>query len=92
MVALGQLLDGLAVGDVADEQAQLIQVGDVPGDGLEAGQEKVADGKVGADAIGQEVVDFGSQLSGTVVYDVVGHDPSRSAQFSRCSQWSRACS
>jgi hypothetical protein len=26
------------------------------------------------DAIGQEVVDFGSQLPGAVVYDVVGHD------------------
>jgi hypothetical protein len=25
------------------------------------------------DAIGQEVVDFESQLSGAVVYDVVGH-------------------
>jgi hypothetical protein len=73
MGALGQLLDGLAVGDVADEEAQLIQVGDVFGDSLEAGQEKVADGKVGADAIGQEVVDFGSQLPGAVVYDVVGH-------------------
>jgi hypothetical protein len=48
--ALGQLLDGLAVGDVADEEAQLIQMGDVFGDGLESGQEKVADGKVGADA------------------------------------------
>jgi hypothetical protein len=44
------------------EEAQLIQVGDVLGDGLEAGQEKVADGKVGADAIGQKVVDFGSEL------------------------------
>ena len=72
MVALGQLLDRLAVGDVADEQAQLLQVGDVRGDGLEAGQEKVTDGKVGADAIGQEIVDFGSQFPGAVVYDVVG--------------------
>ena len=43
------------------------------GDGLEAGQEEVADGEVSADAIGQEVVDFGSQLPGAVVYDVVRH-------------------
>jgi hypothetical protein len=46
-------------------------VGDVRGDGLEAGQEKVADGKAGADAIGQKIVDFGSQFPGAVVYDVV---------------------
>jgi len=72
VVSLGQLLDGLAIGDVADEQAQLIQVGDVLGNSLEAGQEEVADGKVGADAISQKVVDLGSQLLGAVVYDVVG--------------------
>ena len=71
-ISVGQLLDGLAIGDVADQQAQLIQVGDVLGDGLEAGQEKVANGKMSADAIGQKVVDFGSELSGAVVYDVVG--------------------
>ena len=74
MVSLSQLLDGLAVGGVADEQAHLIQVGDVLGDGLEAGQEEAADGKVGADVIGQKVLDFGSQLPGAVIYDVVGHD------------------
>jgi len=73
VVAFGQLLNGLAVGDVADEQTQLIQGGDVLGNGLEAGQEEIADGEVGADAIGQEVVDFGSQLPTAVVYDVVGH-------------------
>jgi hypothetical protein len=28
---------------------------------------------VGADTIGQEVLDFGSQLPRAVVYDVVGH-------------------
>jgi hypothetical protein len=42
--------------------------------GLEARKEEVADGKVGADAIGQKVVDFGSELPSAVVYDVVGHD------------------
>jgi hypothetical protein len=45
----------------------------VLGDGLEAGQEEVADGKVGAGAIGQKVVDSGSQFPGAVVHDVVGH-------------------
>jgi hypothetical protein len=73
VVSLSQLLDGLAVGDVADEEAQLIQMGDVLGDSLEAGQEEIADGKVGSDAIGQEVIDLGSQLPCAVVYDVVGH-------------------
>jgi hypothetical protein len=63
--ALGQLLDGLTVGDV--EEAQLIQSGDVLGDSLEARQEEVAHSEVGADAIGQEVVDFGSQLPSAVV-------------------------
>jgi len=48
VVALGQLLDRLAVGDVADEEAQLIQIGNVLGNGLEAGEEEVADGKVGS--------------------------------------------
>ena len=32
------------------------------------------EGRKGLDAIGQEVVDFGSQLPGAVVYDAVGHD------------------
>jgi len=40
VVALSQLFDGLAVGDVADEEAQLIQVGDVLGDGLELDRKK----------------------------------------------------
>ena len=48
--------------------------GNVLGDGLEAGQEEVADGKVSADAIGQKVVYFGSELPAAVVYDIVGHD------------------
>ncbi len=71
--ALDQLLDGLAVGDVADEQAKLLEVGDLGGDGLEPGQEKVADGKVGAHAVGQKVDDFWRQLAGAIVDDVVGH-------------------
>jgi len=44
----------------------------VLGDGLKTEQEEVADGKkVGEDATGQEIVDFGSQLLGAFVYDVV---------------------
>jgi len=66
-------LDGLPVGDVADEEAQWVQVGDVRDDGLEAGKEKVADGEVGPDAIGRESVDLGSQFAGAVVYDVMRH-------------------
>ena len=38
-------------------------------DGPKAGQEEVADGQVGVDAIGQ--VDFGSEISAAV--NVVGH-------------------
>jgi len=74
MGALGQLLDRLAVGDVPDEEAKLIQGGDVLGDGLKAGQKEIADGEVRADAVGQEVPDLGSQFPGAVVYDVMGHD------------------
>jgi len=32
-----------------------------------------AEGRKGMDVIGQEVVDFGSELLGAVVYDVVRH-------------------
>jgi len=53
---------GLAVGDVADAQAQLIQGRGVLGDSLEAGQEDV-----GADAIGQactELIEVKLLISG----------------------------
>jgi hypothetical protein len=43
------------------------------GDGPEAGQEEIADGKAGADTISQEAGDFGSQLPAAAVYDVAGH-------------------
>lgn len=45
----------------------------MPGDDLGIGQKEVLDGRVGADGIGQEVVDFRSELSGAVIYDVVRH-------------------
>jgi len=66
-------LDGLPVGDVANEAAQWVQVGNVRGDGLEAREKEVTDGEVGPDAIGQEGVNLGGQFAGTVVYDVVRH-------------------
>jgi hypothetical protein len=75
-VALGQLLDRPPVGDVADQQAQLLQVGDLGGDGLEAGQKKVADGQVGAHAVGHKVDDLWGQGPVTVVNDVVTGHPS----------------
>ena len=79
-VALGDLLDSLPTGGVADEQAQFSHVGQLLGHGFQAGEEKVADGKAGRLAAGQDAVDVVYQFIGAVVYDVVGHGSS----FPKC--------
>ena len=75
-VALGDLLDGLPVGSVADEQAQLTHVGQLAGHGLQAGEEKVANGELGRLAAGQDALDVVYEFLVTIVYDVVGHKSS----------------
>ena len=52
----GDLVQGGAV-DVADEDADLLERGELVGDGLEAGDEEVADGDVGLDGAAEHLAE-----------------------------------
>ena len=72
-VALGDLLDGLPAGSVSDEQAEISDIGQLAGHGLQPGEIKVADGKARRLAARQDPPDVIKQLLVAIVYDVVGH-------------------
>ena len=73
-VALGDLLDRLAVGGVADEQAQLAHVAQHVGHRLQPGEKEIADGKMRGLAARQHRADAVGKFDGLVVDDVVGHE------------------
>ncbi len=72
-VALGDLLDGLAIGRVADEQAQLAHVAQHVGHRLQPGEKEIADGKMRGLAARQHRTDAVGEFDALVVDDVVGH-------------------
>ena len=76
-IALGDLLDGLTVGGVADEQAQLAHVAQHIGHCLQPRNKEVADGKVRGLAARQHRADAVGEFDALVVDDVVGHMGSR---------------
>ncbi len=71
-VALGNLLDGLAAGGVADEQSQLSHVGELVCHGFQPGEKEVPHGKPGRLAAGQGFLDLVDQIDFAIIYDVVG--------------------
>ena len=71
-VALGQHFDGFAVGRVADQQPEFLQVQKPLRDARQAGQEKIADRKPGPFARAEHLVEMVNQLLGSIVYDVMG--------------------
>ena len=69
--ALGQLLQRLAVGRVADKQAEFFHAGQLIGDAGQSRDEEVSDGKSGRFCRSQDAVDVVAKLLVAVVDNVV---------------------